>query len=149
MHWEINKCVGLDLLQYLLYRRGLELNLQYLWSLRVLCCFVAQTVSALVINNSLRLAAVPLWQGPILLFFDHLLTFWHSDSARKYLKHPELSLYFLCPCPKTSHFSMVPWPVLVEGAIRSQCLAAGCAHCYRAGTASKPLQWWEPWNRHM
>ena len=30
MHWEINKCVGLDLLQYLLYRRGLELNLQYL-----------------------------------------------------------------------------------------------------------------------
>lgn len=84
MHWEINKCVGLDLLQYLLYLPCLQVELAI--SLKFTCTlfFVAQTVSALDISSSLRLAAVPYDQAQFFCF-DHLLTFWHADSARKYL----------------------------------------------------------------
>ena len=35
MHWEAKKFVWLTSLQYLLYRGGLELNLQYFWGLPV------------------------------------------------------------------------------------------------------------------
>lgn len=144
MHWEINKCVGLDLLQYLLYHRGLELNLEYLWRLPGLCCFVVLFQLWLFgYLSSLSLAAVSLWQGPIVLFFDHLLTFWHSDRARKYLKYPKLALYFLCPCPKISCFPRVPWLTMLEP-------SAWPLVCtlLPAVTASKPLQWIEPWNSH-
>ena len=143
MHWEINKlCRSWFTAVFALSSwSGVELGI----SLKVtctllLCCFV----SALVIKSSLRLAAVSLCQGPIALFFDHLLTFWHSDSARKYLKYPKLALYFLCPCPKISCFPKVPWLLLLDD-VRTQCLAAGVhtatgCHCLQAPSVNRAVK---------
>ena len=82
MHWEIKKkYVCLNLLLYLLYCSGLEPNLQYLWGMPVLRCFVAEIIPALVTESPFRLAAVSLWQAPTCLFFWALDYFLALEGA--------------------------------------------------------------------
>lgn len=51
----------------------------------ILFIFIVQIVPALAVVSSLRLVSVSLWHAPVLLYFEHLLTFWHCKIFHAHL----------------------------------------------------------------
>lgn len=51
----------------------------------IVVIFIVPIVPALAAVSSLRLASVSLWHAPVLLYFEHLLTFWHCKIFHVHL----------------------------------------------------------------
>ena len=146
MHWEINKCVGLDLLQYLLYHCGLELNLEYLWRLPVLCCF-AVLFQLWLLRVLWDWLLCPYDKAQLLYFLIICLLSGTLIVPESTLNTLSLPCIFSVPALKSAASPRCPgscyWTMLESSAWPLVCILLP------AVTASKPLQWMEPWNSHM